>query len=59
MKKRLTKHGDEFLLDFIDLVGLFRVIVGRGMKYRGRMLDLRGMPVVKMIKVSFERICRS
>ena len=59
MKKRLTKHGDEFLLDFIDLVGLFRVFVGRGMKYRGRMLDLRGMPVVKMIKVSFERICRS
>ena len=50
------KHGDEFLLDFIDLAGLFRVPVGCGMKYRGRRLNLRGMSVVKMTKVSFERI---
>ena len=56
MRKRLTKHGDEFLLDFIDLAGLFRVPIGCGTKYRGRRLDLRGMSVVKMTKVSFERI---
>ena len=54
--KWLTKHGDEFLLDSIDLAGLFRVPVACGTKYRGRGLDLRGVPEVK---VSFERIYRS
>ena len=52
----LTKHGDEFLLDTIDLVCLFRLPTGRGTKYRGRRLDLRGVPEVN---VSFEQIYRS
>ena len=49
--KCLTKHGNEFLLDSINLAGLFRVPIGRGTKYRGRRLDLRGVPEVT---VSFE-----
>ena len=54
--KWLTKHGDEFLLDSIDLAGLFRIPIACGTKYRGRGLDLHGVPEMK---VSFERICRS
>jgi hypothetical protein len=47
--KYLTKHGDEFLLDFVDLACLLRVSIGCGTKHRGRRLHLRGMPVVEMI----------
>ena len=52
----LTKHGDQFLLDSIDLAGLSRVPIGCGTKYRGRRLDLCGAPVVKMVKISVQRI---
>ena len=52
----LTKHGDEFLLDSIDLAGLFRIPIACGTKHRGRGLNLRGVPEVN---VSFERIYTS
>ena len=39
------KHGDKFLLDFINLAHLFRVRIGCGTKDRGRRLSLSGVPL--------------